>query len=196
MKAEITDKKVIGVMELFSDEQKYKDIVEPLMAIRSLAGKVTTEQTEEGERPDLTHPLFWLRKGVNDIIGYLCLDDIHPSESWSLTGANRVSFSWYGTRNDGRPSFLTPSEASRIARMADDKETVSGILRMKNELKNVNGAGRIQRIAEALADALMLPDDGQRQPTALPFVMARIGSTKKPVRRRMTLHVPLRVMSV
>lgn len=144
---------VLGVMNLFNNEEYYKYAIEVLWTLRKVAMKVVERNERRGVSWDTSHPDFWIAEITNAIIGRALVPDysyvtIHDSSYWC--DKNK--------RND-ESSFLTYDEASRIARIVDNDRLMGELYRLRDSVRCYanevsNSSYNIYKVTNDLIEAL------------------------------------------
>lgn len=73
----LTEKNIVLLKQMFSDEAKYIEYMETLWALRDLAGKSCETQNEKCLEYDVNSPYFRIVKLTNELIGALIQDGIY-----------------------------------------------------------------------------------------------------------------------
>lgn len=148
---------ILGIMELFNNEEYYKYAIEVLWALREVALEETKIDYGPGRGMsyDKKHPNFWIAEVTNDII-----------ERSLIKGYNYLTTSvghWYiGEPRDSNSDFLTYEEASFIADIANDEKLMGELHRLRDMTScyaddKSNPAYNIYKVADDLIEALDCP---------------------------------------
>lgn len=117
---------VLGVMNLFNNEEYYMKTISALWTLRAIISK-DIERTDSRGRLyyDKNSPHYQIWKTLNDIIG----------RSWIIG----YSFYFIETtphwdvyeRRDGKNDFLSHEEAERVSAILSNRETIEGLYSLK-----------------------------------------------------------------
>lgn len=118
---------VLGVMNLFNNEEYYKYAIEVLWTLRMIALEET--KIDYGPRRcmkyNTNHPNYWIAEIANDIIGRSLI----KGYNYLTTSAGH----WYiGEPRNNESGFLTYDEASFIAGIADDEKLMNKLYRLRD----------------------------------------------------------------
>lgn len=146
---------VLGVMNLFNNEEYYKYAIDVLWVLRSIVlEEIKIEHGHgKGMSYDTKHPKFWIAEITNEIIGRALIIDYTYCTSQSLPF-------WYGERpRSGKPGFLTYDEASRIACIVNDEKLMDELYRLRDSVSShANDKSKpaydIYKVANDLIEAL------------------------------------------
>lgn len=120
---------VLGVMNLFNNEEYYKYAVEVLWKLREIILKEIKIDygCGRGIRYDTKHSNFWIAEITNEIIGRTMINDYVRS---SLLGGI-----WYVKEpRSNKSNFLTYNEAKFIADIINDENLMSELYRLRNSV--------------------------------------------------------------
>lgn len=144
---------ILGIMRLFNNEEYYKYAFEVFWVLRSTAMKVIEVNSDKGFYWDDKHPDFWVAEITNEFIGRAIIDGC------TYTTSHGLPF-WYGERrNVGKDSFLTYDEASFIAGMVNDENSMDELYRLRALVScyaddKSHPAYNIYRVSSDLIEAL------------------------------------------
>ncbi len=146
---------VLGVMNLFNNEEYYKYAIEVLWVLRSVVLEDIKIDYGQGKGMsyDTKHPNFWIAEIANEIIGRALINDYTYCTSYSLPF-------WYGEcPRSGKPGFLTYDEASRIARIVDNDRLMGELYRLRDSVSCYanevgNSSHNIYKVTNDLIEAL------------------------------------------
>lgn len=146
----VNNSSILGVMNLFNNEEYYKYAIEVMWTLRSIAMIMIERNDGNGFYWDSKHPDYWMAEITNEFIGRALIDGYNYS---TLSGN-----SWYISepRSD-KSNFLTYNEAKFIAGIAEDDRLMKELYRLRDSVGSYSGDGKVSpiyKVANDLIEAL------------------------------------------